>query len=177
MLGISEKFVGAVSLAVLALAAGPALAQSAIERHMQRQGVENEGSPHLIGPDATVIRVCNRTRQPVAAAVSYYDDGYHARTPNWTSVGWFAVEAGDCYPIEMPKDYQGFYYEGPAYLLVVSASQEWGPDNASFCYTEEHSFYHRNSDQMPCDQPDQFTAGGNRIVLSEGQKYITNISN
>ena len=74
------------------------------------------------------LRVCNQTSSRVGIAI-----GYKA-AHDWTTEGWWTVEADNCATL-LPGPLSGRFY----YMYAVDYEQggEWGGDTAYFCVREK----------------------------------------
>ena len=84
----------------------------------------------LVGDAWADFRVCNQTTSRVGIAI-----GYKAQS-DWTTEGWWTVEADNCATILAGPLASRYYY---MYAVDYDQGGEWGGDSAFLC-TQEKEF-------------------------------------
>lgn len=89
------------------------------------------------------LQVCNHTNIPNIDIAYAYND-----RRSWISNGWFAVRAGECAELKLPK-----YYRGNAYIYAVdNRNNEWAGRDAFFCIDPQYQFEIPDADRRQCHQ-------------------------
>lgn len=81
------------------------------------------------GPAMADFSVCNKTGQPVRAAIGRFDG------TNWTSEGWWTVKAGGCMAL-LNGPLQGRYY----YLYATDGAAGIWDGKTRFCVAPDKRF-------------------------------------
>lgn len=76
------------------------------------------------------LRVCNKTASQVGIAIGYKTD------QDWTTEGWWTVDANACATVLQGRLKSRFYY---MYAVDYDEGGEWGGTNAFLC-TQEKEF-------------------------------------
>lgn len=74
------------------------------------------------------FRVCNKTASRVGIAIGYKAD------KDWTTEGWWTVNAGSCATLKPGPLISRYYY---MYAIDYDEGGEWGGDSAYLCVHEK----------------------------------------
>ena len=84
--------------------------------------------PLFAAPALADLRVCNKTQSRVGIAIGYKAD------QDWTTEGWWTVEADSCATLLVGPLSSRFYY---MYAVDYEEGGEWGGNSAFLCTREK----------------------------------------
>jgi len=108
--------------------------------------------------------ICNRTQQPLNAAISAFADARR----RWTAAGWYAIDAGQCKHMTLPSE----FYGGPVYVFAYAGQRLFGGRNAFFCINRSARFVLEHADRATCP-PGLSKAGFEMRRLNPGSNTVT----
>ena len=77
---------------------------------------------------------CNRTQQPIEAALGYRDQGANDTLDTWISEGWWRIEPGQCSRVYGQQLKERFYFY---YATALSANS---PEQTPFVWAGKYQF-------------------------------------
>lgn len=108
--------------------------------------------------------ICNRTPQPLSAAIAALADARRG----WTAAGWYTIDAGQCKNMTLPSK----VYSAPVYVLAYTGQRLFGGGNGFFCVNRSATFVLERADRATCP-PGLSKAGFLIRSLSPGTNTVT----
>lgn len=109
---------------------GPSLSAAAI-RIAVILGLIGTGMPH---PANAAMVFCNKTKEPVEAAIGYRDTADEDNHEDWFSEGWWRIEPGQCSRVYNEPLRQRFYFYYAASLSTPT------PEHRPFMWGGKYEF-------------------------------------
>ncbi len=110
--------------------------------------------------------ICNKSNtREIHAAIAYFDWATYGGRPNWTSMGWWPLQRGECSEIKVPDD--GEPYDGRIYLMAVGGGLAWEGNGGGFCVDRESEFRILDADLARCTEDN--TLYGVEFHVTPGQ--------